>query len=77
MTDTLKFKALIVEKNYSQLKLSKELGISIQSLSLKINNVREFKVSEVSKIQKILGISDDRRDEIFFAKNVECKETEM
>ena len=71
MIDTLKFKALIVEKQSSQLKLAKMLGMSLQTLSLKIHNKREFKVGEIAKIQEIYGISNERRDEIFFAKNVQ------
>lgn len=71
MTDTFKFKALIVEKQSSQLKLAKMLGMSLQTLSLKIHNKREFKVGEIAKIQEIYGISNERRDEIFFANNVQ------
>lgn len=77
MTDTLKLKALMVEKQYSQKKLCKELGISLQSLFLKIHNKREFKVSEVLKIQTLFNLSNEKRDEIFFNLNVEARETKV
>ena len=71
MTNTLKLKALLVEKQSSQKDLAKELGIAPSSLYLKIHNKREFWVSEVSKIQTLFNLTPEQRDEIFFAHNVD------
>ena len=73
MTDTLKLKALIVEKQSTQRKLAKGIGISVASLSLKIHNKREFLISEVAKIQELFSLSDEKIMDIFFAKNVDDK----
>lgn len=64
MTNTLKLKALMVEKGFTQEQLAKKLGISEQSLNYKINNKREFKASEIQALTKILDVQDV--DSIFF-----------
>lgn len=69
MTNTLKLKALMVEKGFTQEQLAKKLGISEQSLNYKINNKREFKASEIQALTKILDVQDV--DLIFFARNVD------
>lgn len=48
----------IVEKGYTQEKLAKEVGISSNSLSRKLLGKREFTLTEVVSICKILGITD-------------------
>jgi len=69
MTNTLKLKALMVEKGFTQQQLAKKLGISEQSLNYKINNKREFKASEIQALTKILDVQDV--DSIFFARDVD------
>lgn len=69
MTNTLKLKALMVEKGFTQEQLAKKLGISEQSLNYKINNKREFKASEIQALTKILDVQDV--DSIFFARDVD------
>ena len=49
--------------------IAKQLKLSSYGLRKKLNNDTEFKVSEVSKICKILTINDKERDTIFFCKN--------
>lgn len=58
MTDSLKLKAAIVASGLSRKAIADELGISLYSLQKKINNITEFKASEISKLSKILNISD-------------------
>lgn len=56
MTDSLKLKAAIIASGFSRKAIADELGISLYSLQKKINNVTEFKASEISKLSKILNI---------------------
>lgn len=75
MVNTLKIKALIIENNYTNELISKKLGISKQSFSMKLNNKREFKASEINKLQLILKININDFVKIFFANNVELNST--
>lgn len=58
MPNTLKLRALMLEKGYTQGQLAKLLGISEQSMNYKINNKREFKAKEIKAIIELLGIND-------------------
>lgn len=49
-------KAKMTEKGYTQKSLASAIGISAASLNYKINNIREFKVSEMRKICDLLEI---------------------
>lgn len=48
--------------------IAKQMGISAYSLSLKINNLSEFKASEIDTLCKLLDINIEERMAIFFAK---------
>ncbi len=76
MTNTLKLRALLVENNLTNEHIAKQLGISKQSFSMKINNKREFKASEINKLLKLLNLSNffDIMT-IFFANRVELNST--
>lgn len=71
MTDTLEIKKIIRMKGFTLDTLSKKIGISRTSLSYKINNVVEFNAQEIKHIQKILELSNEQRDHIFFAEAVD------
>ena len=64
MVDTIEFEALLIRKKCSKRELAKKIGITEQALYNKINNVTEFKASELYAISKILKIPID--DKIFF-----------
>ncbi len=51
--------------------ISEKLGIGVGTLSSKINNVTEFKASEIACLSEILNLDGAQRDRIFFAQNVE------
>lgn len=72
MTDTEKLREAI---NKSGLKLefiANALGISRFTLAKKIENVTEFKTSEVQKMCEVLQIEDaKKKEEIFFAQKVD------
>lgn len=65
MTDEKKFKIRLMSLGFTLNDVAKKLGISVASLSYKVNNKREFKVSEIQKLQCILNLTSKERDEIF------------
>lgn len=77
MTDTKKLKAMLVLKDYTLEKLAEALGITIATLSYKINNLRQFKTTEVQAIKEILNLTPEERDLIFFADDVDYKSTNL
>ena len=75
MTNTLKLRALLIENNLTSEDVAKELGISKQSFSMKLNNKREFKSSELNKLVVLLNLTDKDFLPIFFANRVEFNAT--
>ena len=55
--------------------LAANLGITPYGLQLKINNHNEFKASEIAALCQILSLTNDERDCIFFATDVDLKST--
>ena len=55
----------------SQGKLAKEIGMSQHSLSMKLNQKTEFKVSEIMEISKVLGLTSGDIADYFFAVNAQ------
>lgn len=51
--------------------IAERMGISRQSLYLKIKGEREFKVSEVTKLCDILRLTDEEKNSVFFADRVD------
>ena len=51
--------------------IADKIGISRQSLYLKMNGEREFKTSEVTKLCDILRLTDTEKSRIFFADRVD------
>lgn len=51
--------------------IAEGLGLSRQSLYLKMKGERDFKTSEVSKLCEILRLTDEERMLIFFADKVD------
>ena len=50
--------------------LAKMLGITREALYNKIRNETEFKASEISRVAKVLNLTQREINEIFFAKSV-------
>lgn len=48
--------------------LAKKVGISTKTLKRSLNNERDFKVIEISKLQVILGIRPYNLERAFFTK---------
>ena len=51
--------------------IAEEMGLSRQSLYLKMKGERDFKTSEVEKLCEVLRLTDDERLLIFFADEVD------
>lgn len=75
MTNTLKLRAKLIENNLTNEDVAKELGISKQSFSMKANNKREFKASELNKLVILLNLAETDFLPIFFANRVELNST--
>lgn len=67
MTNGKLLKEIAKAKQITLQELADALGITRQGLSKKIENRSEFRVSEVSKISDLLGLSEQQKREIFFA----------
>lgn len=68
MTNTEELREHIVSSGVSITFLAEKLGITRECFYKKLNNVTEFKASEIMKCSRLLHLSDDERDRIFFAK---------
>lgn len=75
MTDSKKLSDEITDSGMTITAIAKKIGITREGFYKKLNNETEFKASEISALQKILRLSNKKRDEIFFAKEVELKST--
>lgn len=64
-----KIKALLEIKNIKRTYLAKEMGISYNTLTKKLNGQREFTLYEIYKIQKIFNIDNDTYSKIIFGKD--------
>ena len=69
LIDTQELEKRIMESGKKKSYIASALGISIQSLRLKLNNSNEFKLSEVNALCDILGITKaSDKEKIFFKK---------
>ena len=55
-----RIKALMTIRNIKRSYLAKELGISYNTLTKKLNGQREFGINEIWKIKEVLGL--DKRN---------------
>lgn len=66
MTNTNLFKSILIMKGITMRAVAEDCGMGRQSLSLKVNNHRPFTQVEISRISKILCLSDDQVISVFF-----------
>ncbi len=71
MTDTNKLKAAIALKGITAGDLADKIGMSRQSISYKMNNIREFRVKEIIAISEALNLTLEEKEAIFFADKVD------
>lgn len=74
MTDTEVLKELIISKGLKLKYVAQYLGLSSYGLSMKINNEREFKTSEVAALCELLEIESlEVKEAIFFKQKDDFK----
>lgn len=67
MIDTRKLKGRIAMAGYSQARLARQTGMSLNSMNAKVNGRASFNCDEADKLCALLGIdSNDEKAEIFF-----------
>lgn len=71
MTDSKTLSDEIINSGITITAIAKKIGITREGFYKKLNNETEFKASEISSLQDILRLTNKKRDEIFFAKEVE------
>ena len=71
MTNTPLLEQYIEKSGYKRSYIASQLGISSYTLALKINNLSEFKASEIETLCTLLNIDVAERMTIFFAKQVD------
>lgn len=67
MTNTYELRKAIEQSGLKYKYLAEQLGLSTYGLQKKIDNVNEFKASEIEKLSDILSLSVEKRMSIFFA----------
>lgn len=73
MTNTVELEVAIKRAGLTKRAIAKKLGISEMGFYKKVNNITEFKASEIYKLTKILKLKD--KDDIFFTQQVELNST--
>ena len=72
MTNTDRLKGLISNSGLKYLAIAEKMGLTYYGLQKKINNVTEFKASEIAMLCDILKISNsEEKESIFFAQKVD------
>ena len=66
MTECNMLKHRIEESGITLTFLAKQLSIDRATLYNKLNGITEFKASEITIISRLLNLTTDERDEIFF-----------
>lgn len=67
MTDTNMLKKEIARSGLKYKYVAEQLGLTPYGLQKKIKNMTEFKASEIRSLTEILGLTNEKRDRIFFA----------
>lgn len=70
MTNTMLLNQCIEKKGVKKSFIAEQIGISPMSLRNKISGLTEFKISEVLRMQEILGLNDEETRDIFLSQNV-------
>lgn len=70
MTDTAALRKAIEDSGLKYGRIAREMGISAYTLQKKIDNIVEFKASEIDKLSSLLSLNETERSSIFFAKCV-------
>ena len=76
VTDILEFEIALKRVGFTKREIAKRLGLSEMGLYQKINNITEFKASEIDKLYDILNLKNlNEQQKIFFAHCADCEST--
>lgn len=68
MTNTALLNDIIAKSGYKRQYIAEQIGLSAYGLAKKINNISEFKTSEINGLCELLNIKTlEEKDRIFFA----------
>lgn len=67
MTDSVALRSAIEKSGLKYGKIAAEMGISTYTLQKKIDNITEFKASEIVKLTALLSLKRSESNAIFFA----------
>jgi len=73
MTNTVELEVAIIRAGLTKREVARQLGLSEMGFYKKINNITEFKASEIEKMINLLSIKNI--GEIFFNNKVDFKST--
>ncbi len=65
-----RLKALMTIRNIKRIYLAKELGISYNTLTKKLNGQREFNITELWQIKEALNLDNKLCVDVFFNDNL-------
>ena len=72
MTDTNLLNEIIQKSGYKRKFIAEQLGITPFGLDKKINNITEFKASEIDILCRLLGVKNlSEKERIFFVRKVD------
>ena len=75
MTDFELLREKIRDSGMTMVAIAKKSGILRETLYNRLNGVGDFTASEMMALSETLNLSNNERDEIFFARKVECNAT--
>lgn len=67
MTDSVALRSAIEKSGLKYGKIASEMGVSYYTLQKKIDNITEFKASEIVKLASLLSLKKSEVNSIFFA----------
>ena len=68
MTDTLELEIAIKRAGFTKKEIASKLGITQMGLHNKMNNISEFKASEIALLYKLLNLNSfEEQQKIFFS----------
>ena len=71
MTNTAELERAISESGLRKNYICEQLGISVQAFRLKVTNKCAFKQNEIAGLKRLLNLSEDQINVIFFTPDVD------
>ncbi len=72
MTDTLELEIAIKRAGLTRREVAEHLNLSVMALYCKMNNITEFKASEIASLYNLLNLQSlEEQQQIFFKPDVD------